>query len=73
MNVGRLLVGKQAKRSNEDLSSINTSAKALTEAGKLAGAFNQAVQSRLSVCAARNDLVDQRVWGIQFLSCYTYS
>eukprot|EP00752_Nemacystus_decipiens_P008919 g7962.t1 len=70
--VGPPMVGKQSKRLNEDLSSINTSAKALTDAGKLARAFNQAVQGRLSACR-RNRLVDSRVWGVQFLSCSTYS
>lgn len=71
--VGDLFVAKHSKRSaHEDTSSVDIAAKALTEAGKLATVFNSAVQSRLSVCGP-NGRVDPRVWGVQFLSCSTYT
>lgn len=65
-------MGKQSNRMNEDLSSINTSAKALTDAAKLAKSFNLGVQERLSACGP-NGRVDPRVWGVHFLSCSTYA
>lgn len=67
------MVGKHSKRADEDLSSINTSAKALTDAGKLATAFNEAVQKRLLSVRGRNGRVNPRVWSVQFLSCCSYS
>lgn len=69
--VGRKMAGKMSKRTNDDLSPLHASAKALTDAGKLANAFNLAVQTRLSG-RGRSGTVDPRVWGVQFLSCSTY-
>ena len=83
--VGELFAAKHSKRSltHEDSESAVTAAKALDEAGKLAGAFNLEVQKCFQfMCAGADNYggdgdgwnmrVDQRLWRVQFLTCSLY-